>query len=132
MERIKQYYRLCNIKSYNDKPTPLYNQIEDNVLTSILGKKHIIMYLKQDKKGYIMRETVIGSALFSETTLGRVNRGRTQFPSQQSARETEIERKFNAKEKRHISEQNKSICLIDPFAILREGRIKSSDPSEDR
>jgi len=60
MERIKQYYRLCAIKSNDDKPTPLYNQISENVTNVIIGKKYVTMFLKKDKKGYIIKETIIG------------------------------------------------------------------------
>ena len=59
MERIKQYYRLCLIKSEGDKPTPLYNQLEEKVVVSVMGPT-VVLFLKPDKKGYSLKENVIG------------------------------------------------------------------------
>ena len=59
METIKQYYRLCSIN--DEKPNPVYNQIDEKVMNAIIGKKHIELYLKKDAKGYIVKENVIGA-----------------------------------------------------------------------
>jgi len=60
MERIKHYYRLSALKTTDKLPTPIYNQIDENVLSIIVTQRQANLFLKKDKSTYKLKETIIG------------------------------------------------------------------------
>ena len=60
MEKIKQYYRICGIVPEENAPQPIYNQIKDKVVYTLVSQKHVILFLTPDKRGYKLKETIIG------------------------------------------------------------------------
>ena len=58
MERIKQYYKVCNIKPNSQREKPIIDQIDERVLDIVFTKKQVFMYIIKDTTGTSSRVTV--------------------------------------------------------------------------
>lgn len=60
MENIRSYYKICGVKSPDDQINPVFNQLEKDIISSLLGATDTYLTTQDNIKTF--NETIIGGA----------------------------------------------------------------------